>query len=64
MTRCVVRFREGYANLRADGMEEHEGIMYVKSGSALIGAFDLGAIDAIYLTGTEPQAKQEADVEV
>lgn len=56
MTRCIVKFRDGYANIVADSMEEREGIVYVRHASELVGAFDLGALDAIYLSdkgGTE-----------
>lgn len=51
MKRCVVKFRDGgFCNIEANLLVREEGIVFVFDATSLVGAFDLGYIDAIYLT--------------
>lgn len=51
-TRCVVIYGDKYVNTPASRMEDHDGIVYVYDNeNNLVGAFDIGTIDMIYLSG-------------
>lgn len=51
MKRCVVRFNKGeFCNIEATMISRDEGIVYVHKGTELVGVFDLGYVDAIWLT--------------
>lgn len=49
-SKCIVYFKNNHVNIPADRLTETEGIVYVWRGEKLVGAFDLGAIDSIYLS--------------
>lgn len=51
MSKCVVRFNGDYVNIKADRIEEHNGMVFVFDGELLVGVFDLGAVDMVYLSG-------------
>ena len=51
MSKCVVRFKDDYVNIPADRIEEHNGMVFVFDGEMLVGVFDLGAVDMVYLSG-------------
>ena len=60
MKRLIVLFgkESKYINMPADRIEEREGFIYAYCGSELIGVFDIGSIDMIYVT---PYAKEGND---
>lgn len=49
--RCVAKWKDGHANIPADGMREENGMVYVTRDGELVGVFDLGLVEAIYLSG-------------
>lgn len=50
--RIVVRSGEEYINIEGDRLLEREnGFIYAYCGDELVGAFDLGTLDKIYLSG-------------
>ena len=51
MKRCIVRSKEDYVNIAADELREENGMVYVTKGGALVGVFDLGTVDYVYLSG-------------
>ena len=53
MTKLIAKMRDGYCNIAADSMTEREGMIFVYRGEKLVGVFDLGAVDAIYISGKE-----------
>lgn len=50
MKRCTVLFKNGYACFAADRIEREEGLAFVYNGGELTAVFDLGFIDAMYLS--------------
>ena len=50
MKRLIAYFKGQFVNLPADRIEEREGFIYAYSGNELIGTFDMGYIDAVYLS--------------
>ena len=50
MKRCVVKYRDGFCNIPATMICREDAIVYVFNGTDLVGVFDLGYVDAIYLT--------------
>lgn len=57
MGRLIASLNSGqlFVNIPGDRMENSEGIIYAFSGANLIGAFDMGFVDCIYIT---PDGKQ------
>lgn len=49
--RCVAKWKDGHANIQADAMREENGMVYVIRAGELVGVFDLGLVEAIYLSG-------------
>lgn len=49
-SKCVVRFKDNFVNIPADRLTEAEGMVYVYRGNELVGVFDLGFIDSIYIS--------------
>ena len=53
--RLVVKYRNGdtldYVNIAANHMEERDGFVFAYLDEKLVGAFDLGLIDAAYISG-------------
>ena len=56
MKRCIVGFvgQDGYVNMPADRLKKDESFIYAYSGEELVGAFDLGTINYIYLSEKNP----------
>lgn len=50
MKKLVVRTKEWYCNIPADYLEENEGMVRAYLNGNLVGVFDLGVIDVIYLS--------------
>lgn len=50
LKRCVVRFGENFCNIEADQIWREESIVIVYRGKEIVGIFDLGFVDAIWLT--------------
>lgn len=48
--KCIVHRKDNYVNIPADRLTEAEGMAYVWHGEALVGIFDLGTIDEIYIS--------------
>lgn len=53
LKRCVVRFGDNFCNIEADQIWREESIVIVYNGKEIVGIFDLGFVDAIYLTETK-----------
>ena len=49
--RCVAKWKDGHVNIQADAMREENGMVYVTRDGELVGVFDLGWVEAIYLSG-------------
>ena len=56
MKRCIVKLRDGHVNIPADAMREENGMVYVTRNGELIGVFDLGVVETIYLSGGDRSA--------
>ena len=54
MKRCVVGFRDNYVNMQADKLRREDTFVYAYNGEELVGAFDLGTINYIYITEKNP----------
>lgn len=57
MKRCIVGFvgiRDSYVNMPADRLIREDSFVYAYNGEDLVGAFDLGTINYIYLTEKNP----------
>lgn len=51
MKRCLVRFNKGEScNIEADMLCREEGIVFAYKNTELVGAFDLGCVDVIFLS--------------
>lgn len=50
MKKFCARAKDFYVNIAADRMEEADGIVRVYNGDKLVGVFDLGFIDAMWLS--------------
>lgn len=50
MKRVVVRWKDQYANIAAERIEEKDGMIFAYNDKGLGGVFDLGVIDLIYLS--------------
>ena len=50
MKRLVVRWKDQFANIPAERIEERDGMIYAYDEKGLVGVFDLGTIDLIYLS--------------
>lgn len=50
MKRLIVKYREGHCNLTADTIVDRDGMIYAYIGDSLIGIFDPGCIDMLYLS--------------
>lgn len=51
MKRCVVRFNKTeFCNIEADMIFREDSIVFVCRGTELVGVFDLGYVDAVWLT--------------
>ena len=51
MKRLVVRWNDQFVNINAARIEERDGMVYAFDNAGLVGVFDLGAVDMIYLSG-------------
>ena len=52
MARLVANWKDGYANINADHIAENEGMIYAYNDKdELVGIFDLGIINYIYVIG-------------
>ena len=52
MSRLVANWKDGYANIAAEYIVERDGMVYVyDERDALVGIFDLGLVNCIYLIG-------------
>ena len=50
--RLIVYYKpDSHVNIAADRMAEDDGIVRAYRGEQLVGVFDLGVIDMIYLSG-------------
>ena len=49
--KCVVRGKDWHINIPADYLEENEGIVRAYLQGHLVGVFDLGVVDVLYLSG-------------
>lgn len=49
-SKCIVHRKDDYVNIPADRLTEAEGMVYVWHGESLVGIFDLGTIDEIYIS--------------
>ena len=54
--KLVVRYKDNFVNIAATSMQEREGIVFAYNGDCLVGAFDLGYVDMIWLS--EPGKKE------
>ena len=52
MKRCIVGFvgQDGYVNMPADRLKKDDSFIYAYNGDDLVGVFDLGTINYIYIT--------------
>ena len=50
MKRLVVKFKDSFVNVPAERLEGREGMVFAFDDKGLVGAFWLGALDAIYLS--------------
>jgi hypothetical protein len=54
MTKLIVIYREGdapsYVNINADSIINKDGFMFAYAGHELVGAFDMGVVDMVYLS--------------
>lgn len=58
MKRCVVRFNKTeFCNIEADMICREDSIVFVFRGTELVGVFDLGYVDAIWLTEKKGDAE-------
>jgi hypothetical protein len=58
MKRCVVKFNKTeFCNIEADMISREDSIVFVHRGTELVGVFDLGCVDAIYLTAKKGDAE-------
>lgn len=53
MKRVVVKWKSGFANVEATRMVKEESVVYVYNGEEFVGMFDLGSVDAIYISEKE-----------
>lgn len=51
--RMVAKHKDGFCNLPADSLTERDGMVFVHNGDKLVGVYDLGVIDMIYLSDKE-----------
>lgn len=61
MKRCVVKFKGDYCNIEADRIEREDAIVFAYNGSNLVGIFDLGFVDAIYMTTWQQKKSDKAE---
>lgn len=50
MKRLVVRWGEEFVNIQATRIEENNGMIFAFAENNLVGVFDLGAVNMIYLS--------------
>ena len=50
MKRLIVRFRDGHTNLAITHIERVGDVVFAYNGVELVGMFDLGACDALYVS--------------
>lgn len=51
MKRCVVKYNKNeFCNIEATMLSREDSIVFVHKGTELVGVFDLGYVDAIWLT--------------
>jgi hypothetical protein len=50
MKRLVVKFKDSFVNIPVERIEDREGMIFAYDDKGLVGAFWLGALDAIYLS--------------
>ena len=58
MKRVVASWKDGFANIAADHMVEREGMIYAYNEQGeVVGVFDLGIINYIYITEGKNESK-------
>lgn len=55
MKKLIVRWKEEYCNLPVTKIERIGDVVEAYRGEEFVGLFDLGAVDAIYITGTDQE---------
>ena len=52
--RCIVKFNDdGYVNIAADRIDKDECMVYAYYRNTLVGAFDISAVLAVYISGSK-----------
>lgn len=58
VAKLAAGWNDGYANISADRIDEREGMVYAYDvTNKLVGIFDLGIINYIYITGGTNEGK-------
>ena len=60
MNVCVIRFRDGYANIKADEMTREDNLIFVHLEGELVGVFDLNVVDSMYLSAKREREEVQA----
>lgn len=58
MSRLIANWKDGYANINAEHIAERDGMIFAYDDKdELVGVFDLGIINYIYVSGGANESK-------